>query len=124
MRRFCHLIRWTSIVLFVLAVAMLLFGISMRGMIHSNPRPSVWSMCLDMTPPIAFFAYLFCFTYLKRLSLLCMVTGIGVVGWLLWWLAFSRFLGPRTEVAFFITCFVFAPFLFYLFHSAFFRESK
>jgi len=107
-----RIIRWSSLALAIGLVGLLLFGISMRGMIHSEPKPSLARMCLDVLPPLLFLLYIFRFTFRPGESPNYNLLGLAVVGYLLWWLASAR--RPEgADATFYVTMGILAPFVVY-----------
>ena len=113
MRLIRVIVKWVSLLMLLLCILGLAFTIMMRGMMHSNPPPTVWNVCVDVAPAIFFFSYIFWFTTSRRNTTLRAFAGVAAVGWLAMWMALSKSFPDSSDPVFWFWICVFAPFVLY-----------
>jgi hypothetical protein len=113
MRLTRNIVKWTSLVMLLLCVGILFVGIMMRGMTHTSPEPTVWSIFMDIAPALFFFSYIFWLAASRRSATLRVSAGFVAVGWLVGWMALSKSFPEPSESVFWFWVGMFAPFILY-----------
>jgi hypothetical protein len=112
MRILNQIVRWTSLVGFVLLVVILGLSLFMRARSQTDTT-SFFTIILGLAPSILFFGYIFLFTWYRSFSLFMTIIGVISIGWVVYWLWFSGSFDFNPQSGREALACVFAPFAVY-----------